>query len=730
MTKPWSHGTCQGLLSGLLLGGTLSLQDAPALAQVSPAEEPASTPEALHTEVEPDEESEDTVLDALDNVVEEPEEELTVTGRVLDRPIFSPFRQEGTLRDATRPAYVITQEEIKAQGARNVREALRFLPGILGAGTVGTEVNALSGQFMRGANTGQVLILLDGRPINNLGSGGFDLSEITTDIVQQVEVLPGGGSTLYGSDALGGIINIITTRPQERFSGSLGVTGGNLGYNEQRVSLGGQVGAVSGLLNYTRIQAENDYRFSIPEADFKGRRRNNDTLFNNLRGRVDIDVNPRAKLSLNVLYLPKRQGVPGGVPIPEPIFGQGFFNALTDNNRKFTDQVLADLNFTQQLDAENRSVLTARVYADWLNTRFENRTTAAETLSVGAGGQVIKALTPRLPQQFETQQRSVGVQVQHAWQLANNQTLTYGADYRNTRARNVTTNLLTDAERENYANTISQGALFAQYSLDITPNLRTTVGLRQDFSSLAKGGAFSPSVGLKWVLGDTTLRANYIRNFRTPPLNALFSANPTNIGNPDLKPETGNSFDVGIDQKIGDFALLRLTAFQNTISNVVTFQRIAPPVDGISGTWVNLGQVRTRGLEASLNLRFARNLYGFVNYTLNDPRIRKSANPNEVGQELRFVGADKLGAGISYENAQGWYAGILVNAIVGSYPTNNLNTEFLPGYTTVDLRLQAPILPRLTLNLALDNLLNKRYQLFPGFPDAGRTIRAGVDWQF
>lgn len=77
--------------------------------------------------------------------------EINVYGeRLLNKPIYSPFRKEGTLKDSTRPAYVIDKNEIKAQGARTVREALQSLPGVLGAGTVGTEVNALSGQFIRG----------------------------------------------------------------------------------------------------------------------------------------------------------------------------------------------------------------------------------------------------------------------------------------------------------------------------------------------------------------------------------------------------------------------------------------------------------------------------------------------------------------------------------------------------------------------------------------------------
>lgn len=99
--------------------------------------------------------------------------ELTVTEKLLRRPVTSTQRRDATLQDGTRPAYTIERQEIEQQGARTAKEALKFLPGILGGGTVGTEFNALSGQFIRGSNTAQVLILLDGRPVNNLGAGAL-----------------------------------------------------------------------------------------------------------------------------------------------------------------------------------------------------------------------------------------------------------------------------------------------------------------------------------------------------------------------------------------------------------------------------------------------------------------------------------------------------------------------------------------------------------------------------
>ncbi|QEI42889.1 Vitamin B12 transporter BtuB [Dolichospermum sp. UHCC 0315A] len=449
--------------------------------------------------------------------------EINVIEKLLNEPVFSPFRQEGTVKDSTRPIYVITGEEMAAQGARTIREALKFLPGILGDGTVGTEVNALSGQLIRGSNTSQVLILLDGRPINNAGSGGFDLSEFTTNNIQRIEVLPGGGSTLYGSDAIGGVINIITRRPTEKITTEAKVNIGAYGLNQQSIQNSGKKGDISWVVGYNRTQAENNYPFSIPEANFSGTRRNNDALYNNFNVKLEADLGKRNTLSFSTLYLNKEQGTPGGVPIPFPVNGQGFFNSLTDRNRKYTDQVLTDLTWNSKLGGGNNSLLTARVYGDFLNTRFD----------------------PSGSSRFETNQTSYGIQTTHSWNFAKNQSLVYGFDYRTVNVRNTSFSYSTNRETLNYDNDINQGALFAKYEVALIPSLTVNLGLRQDFSTLVNGSVTSPSVGTKFAVSDsTTLRANYIKNFRVPTIANLFNVNPSNIGNPELKPERGDSFDI------------------------------------------------------------------------------------------------------------------------------------------------------------------------------------------
>ena len=638
--------------------------------------------------------------------------EINIIGELLNEPVFSPFRQEGTVKDSTRPIYVITGEEMEAQGARTVREAIKFLPGILGDGTVGTEVNALSGQLIRGSNTGQVLILIDGRPINNAGSGGFDLSEFTTNNIQRIEVLPGGGSTLYGSDAIGGVINIITRRPTEKITTEAKVNIGAYGLNQQSIQNSGKKGDISWVVGYNRTQAENNYPFSIPEANFSGTRKNNDALYNNFNLKLEADLGKRNTLSFSTLYLNKEQGTPGGVSIPFPVNGQGFFNSLTDKNRKYTDQILTDLTWNLKLGGGDDSLLTAKVYGDFLNTRFD------------PSGSVSSQ------NRFQTNQSSYGIQTTHSWNFAKNQSLVYGFDYRTVNVRNTSFSYSTNKETLNYDNDINQGALFTKYEVVLIPNLTVNVGLRQDFSSLVNGSVTSPSVGTKYAVSDsTTLRANYIQNFRVPTIANLFNVNPSNIGNPELKPERGDSFDIGIDQKLGNIGLARLTFFKNNVSDTIAFKRLTPPVNSNTGTWENIGLVETTGIEATLNLQVAKNIYTFVNYTANDPRIFKSSNAAEINKELRFAGADKLNLGVSYETPQGLYLGLLMNSLNG-YPTNNTNTEFLSGYTTFDFKLLVPLSDKLVVTGSVENLFNQRYQLFPGFPDGGRGFQIGLSSTF
>ncbi|WP_164928901.1 TonB-dependent receptor [Gloeobacter violaceus] len=625
----------------------------------------------------------------------------------LNQPLYAPFRREGTLKEASRPAYVITRRQIEAQGARTVQEALRYLPGILSDGTAGTQLGTLSSQFIRGSNSSQVLVLLDGRPLNDLGFfGGYDLSELTTDTVERVEVVPGGGSTLYGSDAVGGVINIVSRAPSERPSTTLKASAGSFALNEQSLQTSGRSGAVGWRVDYNRLQANNNFPFEIASVGYAGTRENADVTYNNFSARLEADLSERTALSASVLSQNKDLGVPGGVPIPIP-GSVGQFNTLTTDTRQFTNNWLADLGLRAKLGLGEDSLLTARLFADFLNYRYD------APLSQGS--------------RDEIRRRSWGAQVQHTWRVSPEHHLTYGLDYRTVSAFNSTYLYPLAATNINYDGQVGQGALFVRDEIALGEDLKLNLGLRQDISGLAKGSFTSPSAGVRWQVGeDMALRANYARSFRAPLLSDLYFKLRgffTVDGNPDLRPEQGDSYDIGIDQKIGEAALVRLTYFANTVADTIAFTFTGPT----SGSYANLGLVRSTGIEASIEVRLAPSWYLSVNFTGTEPRILADANPAYVGKELSFRGADSFNASLAYESTGGWFAGLFVHS-VGRFFTDNANTEALGGYTTTDLKLRLPLTDNLNFNAQVNNLFNQQYQVYPGYPGVGINFRTGLSW--
>lgn len=634
---------------------------------------------------------------------DEPLIRITVTGQILDQPVFTPFRREGTVRESSQPVYVIDRQQMEAQGARTVNEALRYLPGLLSESTSGGQLGAQSGQFMRGGSSSQTLILLDGRPLNEVGGfGSFDLSTLTVDAIEQIEVLPGGGSVLYGSSAIGGVINIITRRPgEETLETSASAAVGSFGFNNQILQARGSDGGTSWVLGYNRTASRNNFPFSLTTTNFEGVRTNADVLYNNLNFNATTEIGDRSRLRLGLLYLSKDLGVPGGVPVPGS--SAGGFNSLSADDRSYTENWLLDLAYEADLGQGDDSLLTARLYGDLLGLTF-NRPSP----SFGD------------PSRDLVDQTSVGAQVQHNWQLAANQNLTYGVDFRQVNANNGTLNLLTNAVTENYVESLRQTGLFARYQAEITPRWSANAGIRQDFNDLANGSFTSFHLGTRAQVTDTTsLRVNFGRNFRVPTLADLFF---TPFNNPNLRPESGWSFDVGVDQQLGDRGLARLTFFRNDIRDAINF-------DLATFTPQNIGRVQALGLEAELNYQLLDNVFAFANYTWNNPKILAGSNPSEVGNLLPFTSADAWNLGLAYETPQGFYTGLFVHS-VSSVFVDRANQETLPGRTVVDLKLRSPIGNALVINASLNNLFNTQFEQFPGVPGLGRNVQLGVSSTF
>ncbi|NEQ29424.1 MAG: TonB-dependent receptor [Leptolyngbya sp. SIO4C5] len=293
-------------------------------------------------------------------------------------------------------------------------------------------------------------------------------------------------------------------------------------------------------------------------------------------------------------------------------------------------------------------------------------------------------------------------------------------DYRHVEADNFNIDLLSGDRTQNYSDTINQLGLFARYQADVSPRFSANLGVRQDFNDLADGAFTSFSVGMQVKPTETTtFRTNFARNFRVPTLGDLFFE-PFN--NPGLSPESGLSFDVGVDQQLGDRGLLRFTFYRNDIRDAISF-------DLESFTPQNIGRVRAIGIEAEANYQLFDNIFAFANYTWNDPIIKDGPNPDNNGNLLPFTHADSWNVGLSYENQQGLYAALFLHAI-SDFFVDRGNTESLDGRVTLDFKLRVPVSETFAVNASVNNIFDRQYEEFPGFPGLGRTVQVGLRGTF
>ena len=175
-------------------------------------------------------------------------------------------RHDEPLSSAIRPTFVVDRDHIDAEGDRTIAQAIAEVPGValFSYGPFGAQTS----YGIRGASSQQTLVLLDGIPISAASSGSIDLGTYSTSGVNRIEIVESGGSTLYGANAVGGIINIITSVPRGEYL--LGSTG-SLGDNDVRVSGGnGIVGA-----SLERHVASNSYNYPALDGEPAGVRSNN-----------------------------------------------------------------------------------------------------------------------------------------------------------------------------------------------------------------------------------------------------------------------------------------------------------------------------------------------------------------------------------------------------------------------------------------------------------------------
>lgn len=621
------------------------------------------------------------------------EEEITVTGK---SPSFAP---------SSAPTYIVPKSEIEKQNPSTAAELLRSLPGFA-INDYGFGADIHTGTFLRGFSINQSTFQINGRSFGSNVStyhGATDLNSIPVDAIERVELTSGTSATLYGSEAFGGVINLVTKKAPQPLKATAGIELGSYGYQRYRVGYGGTLDGVNFRLGYERFSTDNNYPVPVGAANrnpVDGKLFNGDSRIDNFYGNVEIPLDFRNSLSVDAYKTASRRGLL-------------YFGFPLQRDRLDHDLLNIGATLTSKLSEGDTSILktTIAFNQDFFNTYGPTGVSAFRSGALDS--------------------RTLSGRVEHQWQLATNNKLTWGFDIKSDSIRGDVLSSLPALVRFN--GTVNRDrslvALFALNAWKITDDFQLELGLRQNFTS-DYGSYLNPTVGTRWnITPELAFRNSFAVLQRNPGLDQLFVFDTVHnwLSNPNLAPERGVAYTAGLDLSVTDLVLAQLTYFGSNLSDRLGI---------VAGRWENVGQVSTNGIEAGLKWKLSPEFSTFINYTYTDAKINSSKIASEVGLQLATVPYSVGKLGVSYDS-NGWQANLFFNyssgsrrAVFAQGVAGQSATDFSPAYLSLDFNARVPLYKNVSLTLNLENLTGNSYEKTNRIYQPELTYRVGLQASF
>ena len=618
------------------------------------------------------------------------ETEILVTGT---RSPFTP---------SSAPTYIVPKSEIEQQNPSTAAELLRNLPGFA-INDYGFGADIHTGTFLRGFSINQSSFQINGRSFGSNVStyhGGTDLNSVPVDAIERVELTGGTSATLYGSEAFGGVVNLVTKKEPQPLKATAGVEIGSYGYQRYRVGYGGTLDNVNFRLGYERFSTDNNYLVPVGAANRNpadGKLFNGDSRIDNFYGSIETRLDTRNSLSVDAYKTASRRGLL-------------YFGFPLQRDRLDHDLLNIGATVTTKLGDGDNSILKTTI---GYNQDFFN-TYGPSGAFFRTGSLDSKALSGR---------------VENQWQISPTYKLTSGLDIKNSSIRGdvFSTNPAFSANNGVVSRDRLLVALFALNTLQLDDNFQLELGLRQNFTN-DFGNYLNPTVGTRWnITPDLIFRNSLAVLQRNPGLDQLYVPDSIHswLPNPNLVPEKGVAYTAGFDLNLSKSFVAQLTYFGSSLSDRLGI---------IAARWENVGQVNTNGIEAALKLQITPEFSSFLNYTYTDAKIISSRTAAEVGLQLATVPYSVAKLGVNY-NSNGYQANLFFNYYSGSRravfaATGVSATEFSPAYLSLDFNAKVPLYKDISLTLSLENLTDQSYEKTNRIYQPGLTYRLGLQASF
>lgn len=594
-------------------------------------------------------------------LAQENEQEFT-----LDPMVITATRTEKRDVDVPASTTILSNQDLKNTGAQNLQVALGRVPGLIyktfspGGGAMGTMANEIA---IRGVSNG-TLVMLNGTPMNLRGK--YFLDAIPVENVERVEIVKGGAGVLYGSEAMGGVINIIT---KKEFTNSVSVGYGNYGQQKYSASVGtDKVNVGYNLEKWGNVD-------TISRSDNKGLKHTDMTGSEKRNLYVDYKINDNWNFLYNYFETNVRYDTWFDDAYKEVPKG----GALQQNREYVTKQNLVQLLYQDD-------TLKANLYYN------QNKLMANGFTNYNTSGKFQGKI-------YDTDEknRTYGADVQKEWQLNSKGSLVLGGSYQNEFYDDYSSKV---TDRHIYA-------VYGQYDHKFDDKNELIVGARetwttggyrdQNYDNFSMSGQYVHKLD-----DDDSLYANVTQSFIMPNFSQMYGASDTAIANPDLKPQKGVSYEAGW-KRVTDSHSWKAAVYHIDIT------------DNISATWdtdkteyqYTNEDFKNTGIELSCDIE-GKNGWSYnwgVNYM--DPKVKGTKKPYWD----RKYGRVQLNGGITYSKDK-W-----VSSLQGTYlaervgtPSSSHSSHEKPYFLT-SLTTTYNADKQNSFTLTMDNLLDREDNL-------------------
>lgn len=491
-----------------------------------------------------------------------------VQEHALDDFVVTATRISQPVKEVTAAVSVITREMIENSNATSVAELLPTIPGVAITNQYGG-YGARTGIAIRGINGGadsqKLLLLIDGRPANGAFKGTINWSTIPLSNVERIEVVRGPVSVLYGNNAFGGAVNIITKKP-EKDSTTISTSYGSWATQTWSLVQEGKTDKVG-------------YTFTADYGKSNGFRDHSDYEGNTFSLKADVGD----AVTIRTGYTKFDRTNPGTVGL-----------AKADSRYNPWDQDKVEAFYADLLFKLNRGTMPSQIRIYYNQTDSDNITEQKQNNTYNGRWSLAQTL----------KDQTTGIQFQQSLVKSDQRNFIWGSDYQHLAADNTAYSNNGTATFSAYS--ADTTAAYIQNNQQLSRKLRMDLGARYDHHSVY-GGQVNPKFGLAYqAQGDTTVKLNISRAFMAPSMNDLYYASGKN---PNLKPERMWNYEIGFDKQVDS----------NSKASIVFYkQNIQDMIRKVGALKQNVDSANPQGIEVEWSSQLNPNLNYSVNYTYQD----------------------------------------------------------------------------------------------------------------